>query len=193
MLRLLLKILITLGVPALICIAILALTTSSQRAFGEQQIEAQLTSLDQRFNAPLTPIPALVPDEILFPAQVGSFRRIELGRSLKADCGWNVGKLRLCLTAAYANGQDDPFIWLKAGQTSSRAIENRVGSMPCSSMGGELRLRTVSQNAYLYRVCLPQFEAPTSIYGISWQNGKWFIGLTGAYDLIRQLLVAYPY
>lgn len=165
-----------------------------QCASAERQIEAQLTSLDPRFNTPLTPIPALVPDKMLFPAQVGSFRRIELSRSLKEDCGWNAGNIEVCLFARYQHQQNQHIIALRAGQTSSRALENRVGPMLCSSpMGGELRLRTVSQNAYLYSVCLPQFDAPTSIYGLSWQNGKWFIGLTGAYDLIRQFLATYPY
>ena len=166
----------------------------AQRTSAEQQIEQQLATLDAHFTTSQTPIPALIPDKMLFPAQVGDFKRVDLSRSTKSDCGWNVGKLRLCLTGAYALNQDNPQLWLKAGETESRSVENRIGSMLCSAfLDGELRLRTQSQQPYLFLVCLPQFQAGSSVYGLSWQNGKWFIGLLGDYNLISQFIAAYPY
>ncbi|MBZ0287030.1 MAG: hypothetical protein K8I30_05405, partial [Anaerolineae bacterium] len=122
------------------------------------------------------------------------FNRVDLSRSTKSDCGWNVGETEVCFFATYALNQDYPQLWLKAGETNSLSIENRVGPQLCSStVGGELRLRTASQHPYLYLVCLPQFQASSSIYGLSWQNGKRFIGLFGDYGLIRQFLATYPY
>lgn len=177
---------------ALVCAFIFIGIPLVQRASAEQQIEQQLAVLDTYFDTTRTSIPSSGPDEILFSAQVGNFKRVDLGRSTKSDCGWNVHQTQLCFTAVYASNQDYPQIWLKAGEINRLSIEDRVGSMLCSStLNGELRLRI--QHPYLYLVCLPQFQTGSSIYGFSWQNGKWFIGLLGDYEHISQFIAAYPY